>query len=171
MKTPLPPDTEEMNETRALWAHRCLAVIGEETGCDAENALQDLLCNLMHLCDRTEGMDFADALEQARRHYAEETAAEVPAEDTAYDAGQAIVTRWKNGRITARCERGSITVQSPFELPMGAPRHRYAAAALVEKFIKEDEKRGIPRKANRWARPLQTGMIDCNTYAHTYEPS
>lgn len=85
MKTPLPPDPETMNDARAEWARRCLVVMSEETGVDPEDALQDLLCNLMHLADRTEGMDFADSLEQARRHYAEETAAEVPADDIAAD--------------------------------------------------------------------------------------
>lgn len=57
--------------------------------------------------------------------------------------GQAIVTRFygptnfKGSRIKARCSRGSITVQFPYDLS-GADCHAYAVALLLQKFSKED---------------------------------
>jgi hypothetical protein len=60
-----------MNNERAKWARKALGNFSEITGCDKEDALSDLLCNLMHMCDREsgQGFDFEEALDRARRNY------------------------------------------------------------------------------------------------------
>lgn len=68
----LPPDPEGMNDSRAEWAGYALAAFITQTGTDAGDAVTDLLCDLMHLADRT-GTDFATDLDRARRHYDAET--------------------------------------------------------------------------------------------------
>ena len=68
----LPPDPENMNEDRAKWASEALLRFQMETGTDLEDALADLLGDLMHWADRN-GRDFETDLERARRYYAEET--------------------------------------------------------------------------------------------------
>jgi hypothetical protein len=69
----LPTDPDERNDDRAAWAEVALAAFAAETGCDRAEALPDLLCDLMHQCDRT-GVSFAAELGRARWHYATETA-------------------------------------------------------------------------------------------------
>ena len=69
----LPPDPEGMNETRAGWADDCIAHFMGSTGAELGDALSDLLCNLMHWCDRN-GLQFENELERAAKHYAQETA-------------------------------------------------------------------------------------------------
>ncbi|MBA4068171.1 MAG: hypothetical protein C0501_31620 [Isosphaera sp.] len=71
----LPPDPEGMNFDRAAWADKAIAAFRRETGTDREDALPDLLCDLMHWSDRA-GYRFDAALNRARDHYAAETAAE-----------------------------------------------------------------------------------------------
>ncbi len=68
----LPPDPEGMNDSRAEWAGYALAAFVSQTGTDVGDAVTDLLCDLMHLADRT-GTDFTADLERARLHYAAET--------------------------------------------------------------------------------------------------
>ncbi len=71
----LPPDPEGMNDKRATWAEHALEEFMLQTGTDPENALADLLVDLMHLCDRvpeTYG-EFDAQLSRARGHYANET--------------------------------------------------------------------------------------------------
>jgi hypothetical protein len=68
----VPPDPDELNDDRAVWAEVALAAFAAETGCDRADALPDLLCDLLHWCDRT-GVSFADELERARGHYRVET--------------------------------------------------------------------------------------------------
>ena len=70
-----PQDPEELNDDRALWAETALAAFVEQTGCDREDALPDLLCDLMHWCDRT-GVSFAEQLTRAEWHYRVEATAE-----------------------------------------------------------------------------------------------
>jgi hypothetical protein len=70
----LPPDTDGMNGNRSQWAKAALQAFMSETGVEYEDALCDLLCDLMHLSDRAP-FDFEDALERARAHYAAETGA------------------------------------------------------------------------------------------------
>lgn len=69
----LPADTEQMNEQRAEWARLALGAFMSATGqTDAEESLGDLLCDLMHLCDRSE-LDFLPLVNKACRMYLEET--------------------------------------------------------------------------------------------------
>lgn len=70
----LPPDPEGMNDDRARWAGRAIEAFRQETGCDLEDALGDLLADLMHWSDRN-ASDFESALDRARVHYAAETSA------------------------------------------------------------------------------------------------
>lgn len=68
----LPADPDGMNEARAEWAAASLHTMMRETGCEEGEALVDLLDNLRHWCDRN-GQDFAAALLDSERVYAEET--------------------------------------------------------------------------------------------------
>src|SRR5262249_18811724 len=81
----LPPDPEHMNDDRAEWAAAALRHFQCTTGTDYDDALGDLLGDLMHWCDRN-ACDFAATLARARTHYEAETAPP-PALDLAlYDA-------------------------------------------------------------------------------------
>lgn len=72
-------DPEGMNDDRASWAGVALEAFMGQTGTDKEDALSDLLCDLMHYCDRNaEG--FEAALERARVHYDAETQPDVAAD-------------------------------------------------------------------------------------------
>lgn len=73
MTKQLPRDPENMNGKRAAWAANALAVFMAETGVDKEDALCDLLADLMHWCDRNDD-DFDKALNRARWHYDAEVA-------------------------------------------------------------------------------------------------
>jgi hypothetical protein len=57
----------------AEWACRTLLVYQQYTGSNKEDALRDLLSDLMHWADE-QGFDFGYELEWARTHYAEEIA-------------------------------------------------------------------------------------------------
>ena len=70
---PLPPDPEKLNANRARWAAIVLAEFQRQTGSDPEDAVSDLLADLMHWCDRS-GQEFHDELCRAFHHYEEETA-------------------------------------------------------------------------------------------------
>jgi hypothetical protein len=61
-----------MNNDRAAWAEEALSKFQQTTRCDREDALPDLLANMMHWCDR-EKVDFHIALRKAQDHYREET--------------------------------------------------------------------------------------------------
>jgi len=56
------------NYDRADWAETAVECFEDATGTDREDALCDLLCNLMHFADR-EGFDFNAELARARMHY------------------------------------------------------------------------------------------------------
>jgi hypothetical protein len=75
MRCKLPPDPENMNADRASWAGNALTTFMRETGADEEDALGDLLTDLMHWCDRN-NYDFDLALDRARGHYEAETIGE-----------------------------------------------------------------------------------------------
>jgi hypothetical protein len=68
----LPPDPEGMNDNRADWAGCAVRQFQCVTGTDFEDALADLLCDLMHWSDRN-NFDFDAALDRARFHYEAET--------------------------------------------------------------------------------------------------
>jgi hypothetical protein len=73
-KRTLPPDREKMNHDRAAWAGAALRQFQCVTGADDEDALGDLLCDLIHWCDRN-NYDFDLALTRAQGNYDEETTA------------------------------------------------------------------------------------------------
>ena len=75
-RSKLPGDPEKMNGDRAVYAGIALGHFQCETGTDDEEGLSDLLCDLMHLCDRRAkepGFDFDAELARAGRHYKAET--------------------------------------------------------------------------------------------------
>ena len=68
----VPPDPDEQNDSRAAWAHAAILAFERETQTDREDALCDLLCDLMHWADRAP-FSFSNELDRARQHYAAET--------------------------------------------------------------------------------------------------
>ena len=73
----------------------------------------------------------------------------------------------KGSRIKAKCARGSIVIPFPHELT-GEETHRAAVHALVTRFLKEDEAKGIPRETNFWNRAFVSGSLPDGTYAHVF---
>lgn len=71
-KLKLPPDPEDMNDSRAKWANAALNTFMAETRTDPEDSVCDLLADLMHWCDRN-GMHFNTEFARARAHYRDET--------------------------------------------------------------------------------------------------
>ncbi|MFZ0210681.1 MAG: hypothetical protein WAL59_32035 [Roseiarcus sp.] len=61
-------DLSPSNLDRAAWADAALHVFRTKTGCDPEDSLGDLLCDLMHWADKS-NFDFDAALFRARDHY------------------------------------------------------------------------------------------------------
>jgi len=76
----LPPDPEGMNTNRAAWAGQAITTFMLATGTDREDAICDLLADIMHWCDRT-GFDFNHELERGRDHYTAETLPEPEQEE------------------------------------------------------------------------------------------
>jgi len=68
----LPADPDEKNEDRASWAEHALAAFMDATGSDKEDAVSDLLCDIMHWCDRND-QNFTAELNRAESHYEAET--------------------------------------------------------------------------------------------------
>lgn len=69
----LPPDPERHNAKAARWAGTAVQTFIDETHTDKEDALKDLLCDLMHWADRNR-FNFDAELLNARAYYADETA-------------------------------------------------------------------------------------------------
>lgn len=71
-------DPDGQNLDRAEWALRALEAFQQATRTDNEDALSDLLCDLMHLADYAKGglEEFDSALARAEAHYGYETEAE-----------------------------------------------------------------------------------------------
>lgn len=82
---PLPPDPEAMNDSRAAWAGQAIDHFAFTTGTDKEDALSDLLADLMHWCDRQQ-VSFDRELARAREHYEAETLGEQDARAKALPA-------------------------------------------------------------------------------------
>lgn len=68
----LPPDPDGQNDDRADWADAALKAFQKKTRTDDEDAVADLLTDLMHWCDRN-NHDFGHELERARDNYSAET--------------------------------------------------------------------------------------------------
>ncbi len=75
MPKTLPPDPDGENDNRALWAENALRAFRKITGTEQEDAVCDLLCDLMHFCDRST-QTFQSQIERAQEHYTAETAKE-----------------------------------------------------------------------------------------------
>jgi hypothetical protein len=76
--TPKTPqgDPDGDNRKRADWARLTVLYFQRQTRTEDSDALSDLLCDLMHLCDYTRGFEFEEfepALDRARDHYEAET--------------------------------------------------------------------------------------------------
>ena len=70
----LPPDPDGQNDDRAKWAENALALFAKETDADKDDGSQDisdLICDLMHACDRRRE-DFCQLLNWAEDNYIEE---------------------------------------------------------------------------------------------------
>jgi hypothetical protein len=67
----LPPNPDGLNSARAEWAQAAIIAFRKVTGAE-EEALSDLLCDLMHLADR-QGENFYASLGRAINNYVEET--------------------------------------------------------------------------------------------------
>lgn len=79
-------DHEVTNDDRAAWAEGAIQKFIELTGTDREDALADLLCDLMHWADREhpgECEPFEAQLHRARYHYNEECIEAQEQEDAA----------------------------------------------------------------------------------------
>jgi hypothetical protein len=74
------PDPDGKNQQRAYWAWRAIDTFQSLTGSADEEALQDLLCDLMHFADFTVN-NFEGALFRARFHYKCETASQTGGEE------------------------------------------------------------------------------------------
>jgi hypothetical protein len=66
------PDPEDMNDMRVMWAEAALFQFQQHTGTDDEDAMSDLLSDLIHLA-HVRGESFANELRRALGHFAEET--------------------------------------------------------------------------------------------------
>ncbi len=73
----LPPDPDGVNALRAGWAGAAIACFRDTTGTDPEDAVCDLVADLMHWCDRN-GHYFPHELERAQDQYEAETTDEPP---------------------------------------------------------------------------------------------
>lgn len=73
-KRRLPPDPEQMNDDRANLAASAIGLFQQITKTDDEDAIADLLADLMHWMDRHAPLTtFAAEVDRARRMYREET--------------------------------------------------------------------------------------------------
>src|ERR1700676_3318566 len=100
MSKKLPSDPEGINDDRAEWAASALRRFQRVTGTDNDDAPADLICDLMHWCDRHEH-DFDQALSLARMHYEAETSDDpadlLEALEAQTDAAQRVVDAWEKG--------------------------------------------------------------------------
>jgi hypothetical protein len=99
------------NLDRANWADKAILAFREQTGCDLDDSLGDLLCDLMHWAD-ARNFDFDAALDRARQHYEaecdeESSAANLPpavqdlidALERQSDAARVVVDSWEQGDL------------------------------------------------------------------------
>lgn len=71
----LPPDPDDMNQTRSGLARDVLLFFCTHAHVDMEDALADFLTDVMHWCDRN-NTEFEAELARARINYDEETTVE-----------------------------------------------------------------------------------------------
>lgn len=70
-----PGDLDSMNDRRAQWAANALQHFQNEVHTDDEDAVADLLSDMMHFCDRST-LNFEHELQRARGMYHDETTEE-----------------------------------------------------------------------------------------------
>jgi hypothetical protein len=68
--------SEPTNADRCAWAEEAIRGLVGRTRCDYDSALCDLLADLMHWA-AAHALDFDDALDQAREHFAAEVEEEL----------------------------------------------------------------------------------------------
>jgi hypothetical protein len=77
-------------------------------------------------------------------------------------------TNFKGTRISARCERGSITIGYEYDSDLQGA-HVAAAAALCAKFIAADAVRyGTHATLNPWGKPRACGQLPNRSFAHVF---
>jgi hypothetical protein len=99
------------NLDRANWADKAVLAFREQTGCEHEESLGDLLCDLMHWAN-VRHFDFDAALDRARHHYVEECAEEdstdrlpqavqdlIEALEEQTEAARAVIDSWEQGDL------------------------------------------------------------------------
>jgi hypothetical protein len=99
------------NLDRANWADKAVLAFREETYCDHEESLGDLLCDLMHWAD-TRNFDFDAALDRARHNYQEERDEEsstsslpeaihdlIDALERQTEAARVVIDSWEQGDL------------------------------------------------------------------------
>ena len=99
------------NLDRANWADKAIMAFREETYCDHDESLGDLLCDLMHWADAT-NFDFDAALDRARHNYQAERDEESPtaclpeavqdlidALEDQTEAARAVIDSWQQGDL------------------------------------------------------------------------
>jgi hypothetical protein len=99
------------NLERAEWAQATLRSFQSATGADYQDALPDLLCDLLHRSDRDD-VNFEKALKTARMHYEAECEEEnstgclpesvrdlIEALEHQTEAAQAVVDSWERGDL------------------------------------------------------------------------
>lgn len=69
-------DPDEMNERRAEFARSAINQFMIMTGTDWSDSLSDLICDLMHLCDRDKELDFESQISRGREAYLAEISEE-----------------------------------------------------------------------------------------------
>ena len=69
----VPPDPDGLNGRRSGWAASALVAFMQTTGTDQEDAVADLLSDLIHWCDRHMNGTFEHQLSRARGMYEDET--------------------------------------------------------------------------------------------------
>lgn len=65
---------EVTNKTRAAWAKTAIDAFRKECRTDAEDAIADLICNLMHLARATRGQSPEEAVARALKNFTAEEA-------------------------------------------------------------------------------------------------
>ena len=99
------------NLDRANWADKAILAFREQTGCDHDDSLGDLLCDLMHWAI-VRNFDFDAALGRARHHYAEECEEEngtdrspqavqdlIDAFEEQTERARAVIESWEQGDL------------------------------------------------------------------------
>jgi hypothetical protein len=77
-------------------------------------------------------------------------------------------TDYRGSRVKATCERGSITISFSQDAKDAQEAHARAAAALVDKFIREDEKK-YGKGTNAWSGRYICGSFDDSGYVFVRE--